>query len=236
MFLMAATSHDYWLAFLAPRVWKALHMAVYVAYGLVVMHVALGAMQDKHPLLVPIMLIGGFGTVTALHIAAGRRERATDEGAAAAMTAGSRRRRRSPSPTRRPHRRRAGRRAHRGVSRRRRGSARSPISAPTRTARSAKAASSTARDLPLARLPVSTRGRLRAAAFHREARDTSRADQSRHGRGGPAAASAWDAGWVEVGGRGGMNGGAPNVRQRKRPGRGDRGAKKRCAISACMPN
>ena len=43
---MAATSHDYWLAFLSPRVWKALHMALYVAYGLVVMHVALGAMQD----------------------------------------------------------------------------------------------------------------------------------------------------------------------------------------------
>jgi nitrite reductase/ring-hydroxylating ferredoxin subunit/DMSO/TMAO reductase YedYZ heme-binding membrane subunit len=80
MFLMAATSHDYWLAFFAPRVWKALHMLVYVAYGLVAMHVALGAMQDKHPLLVTIMLIAGFGTVTTLHIAAGQRERATDEG------------------------------------------------------------------------------------------------------------------------------------------------------------
>src|SRR5476651_999900 len=44
LFLMAATSHDYWLAFLTPRIWKGLHMAVYVAYGLVAMHVALGAM------------------------------------------------------------------------------------------------------------------------------------------------------------------------------------------------
>jgi DMSO/TMAO reductase YedYZ heme-binding membrane subunit/nitrite reductase/ring-hydroxylating ferredoxin subunit len=80
LFLMAATSHDYWLAFLSPRIWKALHMAVYVAYGLVAMHVALGAVQDKNPLLVTIMLIAGFATVTTLHIVAGQRERATDEG------------------------------------------------------------------------------------------------------------------------------------------------------------
>ena len=33
LFLMAATSHDFWLAFLTPRVWKSLHMALYVAYG-----------------------------------------------------------------------------------------------------------------------------------------------------------------------------------------------------------
>src|SRR5262249_57068403 len=32
LFLMAATSHDFWLAFLTPRAWKALHMALYVAY------------------------------------------------------------------------------------------------------------------------------------------------------------------------------------------------------------
>src|SRR6476646_3722268 len=36
LFLMAATSHDYWLVFLTPPVWKGLHMALYVAYGLVV--------------------------------------------------------------------------------------------------------------------------------------------------------------------------------------------------------
>jgi len=46
LFLMAATSHDYWLVFLTPRVWKGLHMAIYAAYGLVVMHVALGSLQD----------------------------------------------------------------------------------------------------------------------------------------------------------------------------------------------
>ena len=44
LFLMAATSHDFWLVFLTPPVWKSLHMGLYVAYGLVVMHVALGIM------------------------------------------------------------------------------------------------------------------------------------------------------------------------------------------------
>jgi DMSO/TMAO reductase YedYZ heme-binding membrane subunit/nitrite reductase/ring-hydroxylating ferredoxin subunit len=80
MFLMAATSHDYWLAFLSPRIWKALHMLVYVAYGLVAMHVALGAMQGKSPRLITIMLIAGFGMVTTLHVVAGQCERTTDEG------------------------------------------------------------------------------------------------------------------------------------------------------------
>jgi nitrite reductase/ring-hydroxylating ferredoxin subunit/DMSO/TMAO reductase YedYZ heme-binding membrane subunit len=78
LFLMAATSHDYWLAFLTPRVWKALHMALYIAYGLVVMHVALGIMQyDRNP-LIPAMLAGGFAGVTVLHLVAGWRERAGD--------------------------------------------------------------------------------------------------------------------------------------------------------------
>jgi DMSO/TMAO reductase YedYZ heme-binding membrane subunit len=35
LLLMAATSHDFWLAFLTPPVWKSLHMGLYVAYGLV---------------------------------------------------------------------------------------------------------------------------------------------------------------------------------------------------------
>jgi len=83
LFLMAATSHDYWLTFLTPPVWKALHMAVYVAYGLVVMHVALGIMQyDRNPLLLA-MVAGGFGCVTGLHLAAGWRERAADRAAPA---------------------------------------------------------------------------------------------------------------------------------------------------------
>jgi len=74
LFLMAATSHDFWLAFLTPRAWKALHMALYVAYGLVVMHVALGIMQYVHTPLIPAMLFGGFGLVAVLHLLAAWRE------------------------------------------------------------------------------------------------------------------------------------------------------------------
>jgi nitrite reductase/ring-hydroxylating ferredoxin subunit/DMSO/TMAO reductase YedYZ heme-binding membrane subunit len=80
LFLLAATSHDFWLSFLTPPVWKWLHMSLYVAYGLVVMHVALGIMQyDRNP-AVPIMLATGLTIVCVLHITAGWRERAGDRG------------------------------------------------------------------------------------------------------------------------------------------------------------
>ncbi|MDO8533679.1 MAG: ferric reductase-like transmembrane domain-containing protein [Xanthobacteraceae bacterium] len=80
LLLLASTSHDYWLNFLTPPVWKALHMAVYVAYGLVVLHVALGVVQDdRHP-AIPLMLGIAFVTVALLHLVAGWRERATDRG------------------------------------------------------------------------------------------------------------------------------------------------------------
>jgi nitrite reductase/ring-hydroxylating ferredoxin subunit/DMSO/TMAO reductase YedYZ heme-binding membrane subunit len=83
LFLMAATSHDFWLAFLRPPVWKALHMALYLAYGLVVMHVALGVVQgDRNP-FIPGMLIVGFVLVAGLHLLAGWRERHADRGAPA---------------------------------------------------------------------------------------------------------------------------------------------------------
>jgi nitrite reductase/ring-hydroxylating ferredoxin subunit/DMSO/TMAO reductase YedYZ heme-binding membrane subunit len=81
LFLMAATSHDFWLMFLSPPVWKALHMALYVAYGLVVMHVALGIMQGEYTPLIPLMLIVCGGAVAVLHIVAGWRERSADVGA-----------------------------------------------------------------------------------------------------------------------------------------------------------
>jgi len=75
LFLLAATSHDFWLAFLTPRIWKALHMALYVAYGVLVMHVALGVMQEDRRIFIPILLGGSFALVALLHIAAAWRER-----------------------------------------------------------------------------------------------------------------------------------------------------------------
>ena len=82
LFLMASTSHDFWVKFLTPRIWKGLHMALYLAYGLVVIHVSLGIMQYERTLLIPFMLVCGFGTVTVLHLVAGWRGRAIDQGAA----------------------------------------------------------------------------------------------------------------------------------------------------------
>jgi nitrite reductase/ring-hydroxylating ferredoxin subunit/DMSO/TMAO reductase YedYZ heme-binding membrane subunit len=77
LFLLAATSHDFWLAFLTPRVWKALHMLLYVAYGVLVMHVALGVMQEDQRIHIPLLLGGSFALVTGLHLAAAWRERET---------------------------------------------------------------------------------------------------------------------------------------------------------------
>jgi methionine sulfoxide reductase heme-binding subunit len=69
LFLMAATSHDFWLKNLSPRAWKSLHMMVYVAYSLIILHVVLGIIQlEKSPALV-ILLGIGLCTVIGLHIA-----------------------------------------------------------------------------------------------------------------------------------------------------------------------
>lgn len=78
LFLMAATSHDFWLHNLTAPVWKRLHMLVYLAYGLLVAHVTLGALQSEaSPLLV--MLLGvGLTVVTALHIMSAVVERRND--------------------------------------------------------------------------------------------------------------------------------------------------------------
>jgi nitrite reductase/ring-hydroxylating ferredoxin subunit/DMSO/TMAO reductase YedYZ heme-binding membrane subunit len=70
MFLLAATSHDFWLALLTPRIWKALHMALYAAYGVLVMHVALGVMQEDRRAFIPLLLGASFALVVALHLAA----------------------------------------------------------------------------------------------------------------------------------------------------------------------
>lgn len=74
LFLMAATSHDFWLANLTPPIWKALHQGVYLAYGLLVGHVVLGAVQtNKHPFLTVAVGVGLAWIVT-IHLIAGSRE------------------------------------------------------------------------------------------------------------------------------------------------------------------
>jgi nitrite reductase/ring-hydroxylating ferredoxin subunit/DMSO/TMAO reductase YedYZ heme-binding membrane subunit len=74
LFVLAATSHDFWLKNLSPRVWKNLHMMVYAAYALLVGHVALGAMQSERSLAYPVLLGLGVAVVSGLHIVAGWRE------------------------------------------------------------------------------------------------------------------------------------------------------------------
>ena len=80
LFVMAATSHDFWLNNLSAPVWKALHMLAYVAYGLLLMHVAFGALVTETALLYPALAGGSFLAVAALHVAAGLRETGRDGG------------------------------------------------------------------------------------------------------------------------------------------------------------
>ena len=70
LFLMAATSHDFWLKNLGPKAWKTLHMFVYLAYGLLVMHVLLGVAQAEHSPVAIGFLGMGVVTVISLHLAA----------------------------------------------------------------------------------------------------------------------------------------------------------------------
>ena len=79
LFTMAATSHDFWLRNLSAPVWKRLHMLVYAAYGLLITHITLGALQSERSPVLAVTLALGFLTVLSLHLAAARRERRTDE-------------------------------------------------------------------------------------------------------------------------------------------------------------
>ena len=82
--VLAATSHDFWLKFLGPGLWKTLHMGVYAAYALVVAHVSFGALQSAQSLSLPLILVGGAAALIALHVAAAFRERRAGQAAARA--------------------------------------------------------------------------------------------------------------------------------------------------------
>lgn len=78
LFLMAATSHDFWLHNLTAPVWKALHMGVYVAYASLVLHVMFGVLQgETHPALA-WMLGFAAGGLLSLHVAAAKLEARLD--------------------------------------------------------------------------------------------------------------------------------------------------------------
>lgn len=86
LFVMAATSHDFWLDLLGAGVWKWIHMLVYAAYALLVGHVALGVLADSTGAGgsgfggVWVWLLGGGVVIVAtLHLLAGLRELTRDE-------------------------------------------------------------------------------------------------------------------------------------------------------------
>ena len=78
LFLLAATSHDFWLANLSAPVWKSLHMLVYVAYALLVLHVTFGALQGEASALYAGLMALGLVTVLGLHGLAARKEISAD--------------------------------------------------------------------------------------------------------------------------------------------------------------
>ncbi|MBY0311691.1 MAG: ferric reductase-like transmembrane domain-containing protein [Phycisphaerales bacterium] len=88
LFLLAATSHDFWNKNLSAATWKRLHMSVYGAYVLLVAHVALGALQNDRGLLGPIATVLGVCTVGVLHLLAAWRERNRDLSSPTSSVAG----------------------------------------------------------------------------------------------------------------------------------------------------
>lgn len=78
LLVMAATSHDFWLSVLSPVTWKALHMLVYVAYTLLIVHVAFGSMQSEESPALAILLGTGACLVFGLHLVAGWKGRQDD--------------------------------------------------------------------------------------------------------------------------------------------------------------
>jgi len=78
LFLMAATSHDFWLHNLTAPVWKTLHMGVYLAYSLIVLHVMFGVLQGETSAVLAGALGAAVTVVFTLHFLAARHETRKD--------------------------------------------------------------------------------------------------------------------------------------------------------------
>ena len=70
LILLASTSHDGWQAVLGPHAWKRLHLGAYIAYGLLGVHVAFGALRAEPTPWLAVALLAGAVTLSALHLAA----------------------------------------------------------------------------------------------------------------------------------------------------------------------
>lgn len=80
LLLMAATSHDFWLRHLGSAFWKSLHLGVYLAYGLVLVHVVFGYVQSERGYAAAAALSAGLIGLVTLHLLAAQRERRIDRG------------------------------------------------------------------------------------------------------------------------------------------------------------
>lgn len=83
LMVLAATSHDFWMKFLSPPVWKWIHYMIYPAYISVVAHVSLGILQDQQNHAFTYLFIGGAAAVGILHLLAALYERRADAHVAA---------------------------------------------------------------------------------------------------------------------------------------------------------
>lgn len=80
--VLALTSHDFWMKFLTPRVWKALHYLIYPAYASVVAHISFGILQDQQNMVLGWIVGILVAIVIVLHLAAAYREHAQGDPAA----------------------------------------------------------------------------------------------------------------------------------------------------------
>ena len=75
LLILSATSHDFWMKFLTPPVWKSLHYLIYPTYAAVVGHAMLGTLQDQQHQGFTVIVVIGATLVAGLHVAAALKER-----------------------------------------------------------------------------------------------------------------------------------------------------------------
>ena len=82
LLILAGTSHDFWLSFLTPPVWKAMHMSLYAGYAAIVLHLALGPLMVQANAAFAIVVAFSVVSVGGLHLAAAWQGAAQDRAAA----------------------------------------------------------------------------------------------------------------------------------------------------------
>lgn len=75
LLILAATSHDFWMKFLTPPIWKSLHYLIYPTYAAAAGHALLGTVQDQQNPGFRVIVIAGAALVGGLHVAAALKER-----------------------------------------------------------------------------------------------------------------------------------------------------------------